>query len=82
MLLLRAESGPPKTTVKGNTITVDRHISGNLEETRAIQGRRLRGKQDVNVTRRMTKKMPLIPMTEIQEMIDHLEDKHKEGLRE
>jgi hypothetical protein len=81
MLLLRAKSGPPKTTVKGNTVVVDRHISGNLEETRAIPSRRLRGKQNLNVTRRMTKKTAVIPQEEVQQIIDHLEDKHKEELR-
>jgi len=65
MLLLRAKSGPPKTTVKGNTVVVDRHISGNLEETRSIQGRRLRGKQSADVSHRFTKKTPMVPVAEL-----------------
>jgi len=81
MLLLRAKSGPPKTTVKGNTVDVDRHISGNLEETRSIQGRRLRGKQSVDVSRRITKKTPMMPVAELQQVIDHMEERHKHELQ-
>ena len=73
MLLVRAKSGPPKTTVKGNIVVVDRHISGNLEETRAIPGRRLPGKQPPKVdTRRFTKKTPVIPQAEVEEQIQPL----------
>ena len=81
MLLLRAKSGPQKTTVKGNTVVVDRHISGNLEETRSIQGRRLRGKQNVNVTRRIPQKTAMMPVAELQHVIDHMEEEHKNDLR-
>ena len=81
MLLLRAKSGPPKTTVKGNTVVVDRHISGNLEETRTIQGRRLRGKQNVNVTRRIPQKTAMMPVEDIQHVLDYHERKHKQELQ-
>ena len=71
MLLLRAKSGPPKTTVKGNTVTVDRHISGNLEETRAMKSRRIHGKQPPkDVNRRLTNKTPMMPLPEVQQIID------------
>ena len=81
MLLLRAKSGPQKTTVKGNTVVVDRPISGNLEETRSIQGRRLRGKQSLDVSRQITKKTPMMPVAELQQVIDYMEEKHKAELR-
>ena len=77
MLLLRAKSGPPKTTVKGNTVTVDRHISGNLEETRAMKSRRIHGKQPPkDVNRRLNRNTPMMRTPEVQQMIDYLEEKH------
>ena len=59
MLLLRAKAGEAKTSVKGNTLKIDRSISGTLEESLPMRGRRLKGKQKDTHYRRITgKQMP------------------------
>ena len=48
MLLLRAKAGETHSSVKGNTLKIDRSISGTPEESVPMLGRRLNGKQKGN----------------------------------
>ena len=56
MHTLRAKARPAVTKFKGSTITVDRPISGDLEESFPSKGRRLNKKQPVEPKRRLMKK--------------------------
>ena len=86
MLLLRAKARPSKSTVKGNTLTIDRHISGKLEETLLLKNRRLNGKQPTEPTRRRLREKSLptegnIPAAQVAELIQKVDTSKRDAVR-
>jgi hypothetical protein len=82
MLLIRAKAGPSKSSVKGNTLTIDRPITGNLEEKLPTKGRRLNGKQPAEPNRRRLREKSLpgggsIPIERVADEIAKLTRDYK-----